>query len=195
MGPVLPIVGVVAAVVGTAVSVVGQMQSAQAQKAAANYQAQVAANNAALAKQQAQETTAAGEQQTAMQQMKTRATVGAIRAAEGASGVDVGSGSNVDVRSSAAELGELDALTIRSNAARQSYGYETGATSFQAQSQLDKATASQAGTAGVFGAAGSLLSGASSVAKEYSAWQQASGQGLAGTPSTPVVPGGNSVLF
>lgn len=196
MGPVLPVVAVVAAVAGTALSVAGQIQQGKANEAASNYQAQVAANNAQLAKQQAQETNAAGEQQTAIQQMKTRATVGAIRAAEGASGVDVNTGSNVDVRSSAAELGQLDALTIRSNAARQAYGYETGATSFQAQSQLDRATASQAGTAGFFGAAGSLLSGASSVAKEYSAWQQASGRGLTGgTPSTPVVPGGNSVLF
>lgn len=186
--------------VGTAVSVVGQMQNAAAQQKVANYQAQVAENNALLAKEQAKQTTAAGEAATMQQQMKTRATVGAIRAAQGASGVDVDTGSNVDVRSSAAELGQLDALTIRSNAARQAYGYETGATSQQAQAGLDRAAGAQAGTAGLFGAAGSLLSGASSIASQYTGWKLAAGSGLNSSPISDLGVGhelahSNSVIF
>lgn len=61
--------------------------------------------------------------------------MGAIKAAEAAGNVDVNSGSAVDVQSSAAALGELNAITIRGNAAKEAYGYETQSTSFENQAQ------------------------------------------------------------
>ena len=71
-----------------------------------------------MATQNAQFAGAEGEQQTAAEGAKTKAAVGATLANEGASGIDVDSGSNVDVRESEAKIGMLNALTIRSNAAK-----------------------------------------------------------------------------
>ncbi len=172
-GPaVIPIIAIAATAIGTGVSVAGQMSAASAQSKAANYQAQVAQNQQQIASEQAKQASAAGQQQAYNQGMKTRALVGSIEAAQGASNIDVNTGSAVDTRSSAAELGQLDALTIRSNAARQAYGFETQATSYGAQSGLEKQQAAGAASAGGLAATGSLLSGASSVARQYQGFLQ-----------------------
>lgn len=159
-------------------SAVGSMTSGAANKQAAEYQSQVAQNNAKLAEQNQQWSTEAGEAATAQQQQKTRAEVGGIKAAQAASGVDVNSGSAVDVRSSAAELGELDAMTIRSNATKQAYGYGTQAQGFNQQSTLDQLTAKNSGVAGDIGAGTSLLSGATGAASNYAKWQSAGGSSM-----------------
>lgn len=153
--------------IGTGVQAYGAMSSAEAASANAAYQSQVAANNAKIAKQNANWTMQAGEQQSTTEGMKTRSEVGAIKSAQAANGIDVNSGSAVDVRSSSSELGELNALTLKSNASRQAYGYETQSSDYTAQSQLDASQSSQALDAGMFSAAGSLLGGASSFAGNY----------------------------
>lgn len=121
------IIGVVAAVAGTAVSVVGAEQSASAQRQSAAYQAQVAANNQQMANTFAQQSAQQGEAQAAQVEQKTRAVAGSITAAQAANNIDVNTGSALDVKTGAAETGQLDALTIRSNAARAAYGFQTKA--------------------------------------------------------------------
>lgn len=59
----------------------------------------------------------------------------------------------------AASLGELSALTIRSNAAKESYGYLNQAWSAQAQANLDQSNAQADMMAGLVGGAGDLISG------------------------------------
>lgn len=163
---------------GFVLSAIGGLMGAQAQSANAEYQAQVAQNNAQIAKQNANWTMQAGEEKAQQMGLQTRSEVGSIKAAQAANNVDVNSGSAVDVRSSASELGELNSLTIRSNASREAYGYETQSMNDTAQSQLDSAQASQAMTAGMFDVAGSLLGGASSTVGNYSKGQ---GMGLSGS--------------
>lgn len=173
----LPYIAIGSSIAGGITGAIGAEKSASAQSTALMYQSQVAANNAQIAQQQANLTTASGAQQAATEGLKTRAQVGQIKAAQGASNIDVGTGSAVDVRSSAAELGELNALTIRSNAARQAYGYETNAASYKAESALDVYGAGQAKEAGNVGAITSILGGASSAGSQYGMWKLASGSG------------------
>lgn len=154
-------------VLGSLASVAGTVVGAEAQSANASYQAQVAANNAKIAQQNARWTMQAGEQKANNEGQKTRAEVGSIKAAQAARNIDVNSGSAVDVRSSASELGELNQLTIRSNSSRDAYAYSVQAMNDQAQSTLDENESSQAMTAGMIGAAGSLLGGASSTVGDY----------------------------
>jgi hypothetical protein len=170
-------VGAAAAVIGGGVGAYGAIESSQASSEAANYQAQVSANNAKIASQNAEYATAAGEAQVTQSQLKTADVVGAIKTNEAASGLDVNSGSNVDVQSSAKELGELDALTIRNAAARQAYGYQTQSMSDVASGQLQQAQASQDITAGMFGAGSSILGGVSSAANQYGRYLQLNGGG------------------
>lgn len=141
----------------TAISVLGSVQQGKAAKASANYNAQVQQNNAALATQNATLAGRAGAANAEREQMKARANVGAIKASQAANGVNVNTGSAVDVRSGAAEAGLLNAITVRSNAAKEAYGNQTQATSANAQAQLDRAQGKSAETAGYVNAAGTLL--------------------------------------
>lgn len=153
-----------------AVSAAGAVKSGEANAANLNYQAQVAANNSLIAKQNMDWETQSGEIAATNQEMKTRATVGQTKADQGASGVDVNTGSFVAARAGEAEVGSLDALTIRTDAARKAYGYAVAATSDTAQSQLDKVGADNAATAGDISAGASLLGSASSAFGQYAKW-------------------------
>lgn len=167
MGAALPIIGLGAGIGGGILNAVGSYDSMKAQAANAAYQAQVAANNAAIAKQNEELEVQSGEVQAANQEMKTRSTVGTTLASQGASGVDVNSGSSVAVRSAEAELGMLDALTIRSNEARKAYGYAVAATSDTAESGLLTQESEQASAAAPISALGSFLGSVSSTAGKF----------------------------
>jgi hypothetical protein len=169
MGVPLVLAGLGAA--GTAISAAGSVESGNAAQTAYNYQAQVAANNAKIAQQNAAWDIQAGETAATNKGLQTRAAVGTQKARQGASGIDVNTGSAPDVRAGTEELGMLDALTIRSNAAKQAYGAEVEATSDTAQSQLDTMAGQQAKEAGDINAASGLLTGASTVGGNYVKWQ------------------------
>lgn len=175
-------------VVGGVVGAVGAEEQASATEKASNYQAQVAQNNEQIAKTQAQQTEAAGETAVEQQGLKTKAEVGAIEAGQAASNIDVNQGSAVDVRSSAEALGQLDALTIRSNAERQAYGYETAATSYQGQAGLEQMEASQAPVAGAISAGSSILGGATAAGNQYARYLQSSGSPSGGNNPPALFP-------
>lgn len=141
-------------------SALGQVAAGQAASASAKYNSQVAANNAKIATQNASYAGQEGESKAAQSEANTRATSGAILATQGASGVNVNTGSAPDVRQSQAQVGMLEAMTIRSNAARAAYGYQTQAASDTGQSALDKAQAGYDSTAGFVNAGTSILGGA-----------------------------------
>lgn len=161
-------------VIGGVMSAVGQIQAGNAAKKAGDYNATVQQNNATISKQNATYAGQEGEQNVATEQQKTRQQVSAMLANQAASGVDVNSGSAVDVRASQEEVGMLDASNIRANAARAAYGYQTQAYNFEQQAVLDKEQGKQAKKAAYIGAATSLLGAATSTSK-YSSWQSSKG--------------------
>lgn len=166
------------AAVSAGVGAYGAISSANAASASASYNAQVAAENQQIATQNATLAGQAGEAQAAQQQQKTRAEVGAIKTSQAAGNIDVNSGSALDVQSSAASLGELNAITIRSNAAKEAYGYETQSTSFENQAQLDAAQSSSDMTAGEIGAGSTLLGGLGSAGSSYAKFLTSSSGGF-----------------
>lgn len=151
-------------VAATAVSAIGQIQQSKAASAAAGYNSQVAANNAKVATQNAQYAGAEGNQNVAAAGQKARATEGAILANQGASGVDVNSGSSVDTRESEAKVGMLNELNIRSQAARTAYGYQTQSAADTGQAGLYQSEQSSDQTAGYLNAASTVLGGAGKAA-------------------------------
>jgi hypothetical protein len=169
MGLAMAAVGLI----GAGISAYGAYEQGQATSAAEAYQAQVAANNAVIAEQNARLDIQAGETAATNQGLKTRAQVGTEKAGQGAGGIDPNTGSAVAVRAGTEEIGYLDSMTIRSNAAKSAYGQLVTATSDTAQSRLASAESSQAATAGDIGAAGSLLSGIGTVGGRYAAFQNA----------------------
>lgn len=132
--------------IGTAVSAVGMLSNAAAQSNAAEYNAAVARQNAEIMNQQG---AAAAEAQS----REARAKIGLMSANYAASGVDVGSGSPLDVLAESAAMAKLDNLTTK-------YNYSLKATGYQNSATLDTMNANNAMTSGFLSAAGTALGGA-----------------------------------
>ena len=140
----------------------GDYQAGQAGYQSGMYQAAVAVNNAAIANQMADRETYAGEVSAGMESMRGGAKQGDEKAAMAANGVDVNSGSAVDVAVSQRMQSKYNADTTMNNALLKAYGYRVQAQSDIAQSQLDTMGANNKRAAGRISAFGDLLSGASS---------------------------------
>jgi hypothetical protein len=150
----------------------GASQAADAQAASYNYKAAVASNNAIIAQRNAAAATQAGEQKAQSNDLKTRNLVGTQLVTQAANGLDIGSGTNVNIRQSAEDLGHLDTLTILNNAAKNAAGFKAQGMNFTAESALDTSAAENAKTAGEFSVASSLLGGASSFASKWVGYSQ-----------------------
>lgn len=182
MGVEMAVASAVIGLAGAGVSAYGQMQAGESRSQAASYRAQVAENNREIAERNAQLVMQAGDTAATNLGLKVRAKVGAQKAAQGASGIDVNSGSAADVRAGTEEIGMLDALTVRSNAAKDAYGELVKATSEEANASLSRQEATYAEQAGEIGAAGTLLSGASSVAGSFGRYQNLYGSTASAAP-------------
>jgi len=124
------------------------------------YSAQVARNNATIAQQSATYATEAGNVQAQNESLKNAQIAGQLKASQAANNVDVNSGSALAVQAGQKAAGDLDTQTVLHNALLQAYGYQQQATSYKAQAGQDV-------TAGFEGAAGSLLSNASSLGLKW----------------------------
>lgn len=152
---------------GSTINAYGQLQAAKAKSDTYNFNAGLAEENAEISEQKGAWAAEIGDQDASASQMKTAAKVGSIKANQGASGIEIGTGSNADVVTSAREIGMLDALTIRSNAAREAYGYATEAYNYRMQAGLDEKSAKDAKRAGYIGAGTTLLGSADKGAEYY----------------------------
>lgn len=176
------------AIAGLATSVFGQVKSGKAQKAAgkaqkvaAESEAQLADFNASVADVQADDAIQRGNEEENRFRMGVRGMIGSQRASFAGAGVDVGFGSAVDVQADAAYLGELDALTIKTNAAREAWGYQVQGQDLRKRAEiarkegvyLEKA-GNAAGNAAYVGAGGTLLTGTANLSDRYGWGRKAS---------------------
>lgn len=168
----LAIGSLAASAVGAGVSAMGASTTADANAASYNYKAQVAKNNSIIAQRNADAAIDAGGVQAQVQDLKTRNLVGTQLVTQAASGLDVGSGTAVDLRKSAEDIGHLDTLTILNNAAKNAAGFKAQGMNFEAEAGLDTASAANARTAGKYSIATSLLGGASSFSDKWIGYQQ-----------------------
>ena len=122
----------------TAASTYSQYASLKAQ---GNYQSQIALSNARMAGIQADDAVQRGEKDVLKSQQETKAVGGAQRAALGAQGVAMNSGSALDVQEDTAGRGAMDALMIRNNAWRTAWGYKVQAQQDTTQAAFDKLAA------------------------------------------------------
>ncbi|WP_186425096.1 virion core protein, T7 gp14 family [Cupriavidus metallidurans] len=150
---------------GAAISTVGSYFSAQQQKSALGAQADIADINARTAESTAESALYQGQQQEISQRLKTAQLKSSQRTAMAANGIDLGSGSAVNVLTSTDTMGEIDANTIAANAVRSAFGYRTQATNFQNDALMKRTTAS--GISPITSAASTLLTGAGQVAGSW----------------------------
>lgn len=138
-----------------------------AAKQQADYSAQVARNNDLLAKQYAETERQKGAVAEQNKREETAQRVSIVRAVGAANGLDVNSGTPLDLQADTARMGELDALTIRNNAARNAYGYEVQGINFRNAATLDESRGRYATQAGNLGALSSIIGAASSVSGKW----------------------------
>lgn len=172
---------------GAAASAGGAVLGGQATAESASYQAEVALNNQKIANANARYATAAGLTQAANQSQQGADQVADIKVAQAANGIDVNSGSNLQVQKSARMDNQVNAETTLNNAQLKAYGYRTDASNFGAQAGLDTMEAEQAPIGADIGAAGGLLSGASGVAAK---WPTIFGSGASTAPIVPLTSNG-----
>lgn len=168
----LAIGSLAASAVGGATSAYGAIATGQANGMSADYAAAVARNNAVTAGYNADYALASGSQQEEGQQMKTKATLATQKSAQAANGIDVNSGTAVDVRRSTDELGHLDALTILNNAANKAAGFRAQQSNFTAEAGLDTMKGDTSRMSGYISGMGSLISSASSVGDKWLSYSQ-----------------------
>lgn len=161
-------IGLGISAIGTALSARGQLRAGAAAREAGELEAWRLQYNARIAELQAADAVERGAEAESRFRTSVRGLIGRQRAAFAASGVNLSSGSPADVQADAAELGELDALTIRSNAAREAWGYGVQATDYRLQAEAARRTGRSAQTAGRIGAATTILgTGASLLLSRY----------------------------
>jgi hypothetical protein len=134
--PLVAMMGLSAAgSIGTAYS------QSEALKATGRYQKSIADVNATMADLAGTQTLQAGDIAASRKNLETKGKVGEELAVQGASGVDVGSGSAALTRIGTNLAGGIDELTIRNNAARQAWGYKVQGIQDRFQGQFAQMTA------------------------------------------------------
>lgn len=113
--------------------------------------------NAQIADLQAQDAIERGAVQEKMQRRQTEQVIGSQRTSLAAQGVDVNKGSAMDVQADAAYLGELDALTIKNNAAKEAWGYKVQAQDARFKGKIAKREGEFGAFKTILGSAGELL--------------------------------------
>lgn len=160
-------VSALATVASTVVGMQAQGQQADAAAQQARYSQAVAYKNAQIADTNARDARAAGVAAEEQQRLKTSQLQGRQTAVLAANGVDLASGSPLDILGDTAAMGEQDALNTRGNAERQARGYETQASNFRDDGQLAGMRSANAEEAGQTAQISTLVSGVGSVADKW----------------------------
>lgn len=125
--------GAVAAIVATSAIMTGATAYSQsrAQKAEGAYQSQIYEANARLADLQAEDAISRGDAEAKKHNTQVKKLIGSQRAAFAAQGIDINSGSPLDVQADTAALGAEDEQTIKNNAWREAWGYKVQASDYR----------------------------------------------------------------
>lgn len=149
------------ALIPVAAAVVGGVMQGNAAKAQAGQQALQQRTNALYAQDAAEDAVKRGTYDADLQRVRTAQSIGTQRAAAAGNGGDVNSGTNAQLQADTAALGELDALTIQNNAAREAYGFKVQALTGLSNARQTEANGETAQRSSILGG---IIKGASSYA-------------------------------
>lgn len=136
------------------------------------YDESVANTNAKLAELQGKQALAAGDAEIARREQKSRLQVGAARAVAGASGADIGSASTSRAIQSVEDVSRMDALTIKNNAARTAWGFQTQAILDRSKGQMARLTSKVQSEQTLITGGLKAISGPASIYSDYLRYTQ-----------------------
>lgn len=168
----LPVLSIATSLAGGIFGMMGAQAQAKSQADMYNYQAQIAQRNAEIATQNAQYELQAGEVQAQQAAVKGHSQEQMVRAAFGATGLDVNTGSPEEVQKSQSMVTQEDQALQRSNADRKSYDYKVQQFQDLAQANVDNFAATNALQAGKIAGISSLIGAFGSVANKWSQFNQ-----------------------
>ncbi|MEM6898462.1 MAG: hypothetical protein AAF583_01645 [Pseudomonadota bacterium] len=151
----------IGSVVGGAVTAASTIIGGKASARAAEYNAQVQQNNAIIARQKADQERRKGDVDVVRKQREVAQIVGDQKVAFGAGGIELSTGSPLELLVSTVEQGALDAEIIRFNAETRERDLRFEADNLDSQSELTRASGRSARTGSIFGGLGTLLSNSS----------------------------------
>lgn len=94
--------------------------------------------NRDLAAFQAEDAIRRGDKEAVAKQKQTKQLIGAQKVALAASGVEIDSGSALDIMEDTAAIGASDVMTIKNNAWREAWGYKVQANNLKGQSEFSR---------------------------------------------------------
>jgi hypothetical protein len=148
------------AAAGLAVGAVSSVAGGIASSNAASYQGAVATNNSIIQGQNATAALQAGNNNAFDMSLANAGAAGKLKAGQAANGINVNSGTAVNVQASQREVQQQNVGTSLANTARTAYGYRVGSMSDQAQAQLDSMNSENDLIGGVLGGVGKGASAA-----------------------------------
>lgn len=160
-------VGLASSAGGGVLGAFGSLASGVSNSNMYNYQAGVAKLNQQIDSQNAEFAIQTGNQENQKLGFQEGARIGQEKAAQGASGFDLRSGSGAQVISSQQGLDRTSMAQLRSNTAKTAFNYEEQATVAGGQAGLYKSAASQSLVSGAIGAGSSILGTAGSVSSQW----------------------------
>lgn len=138
-------------------SAYSSIKAGQSAKAAGEYNAQVAENQSKAEEWAGHDAAERGADAAARRREDARRFASSQVAGFGAAGIDVTTGTPLDILAETAGLGETDALMEINNARRESFGHQVNATSYRSQAGIDRYTGAAANRSGWMNAGGTLL--------------------------------------
>ena len=162
---------------------VNQRRQASAAQQQGQYEQTLYNQDASVADAQAADALQRGRIQEQQIGTQTRVLGGAQRAAYAASGVDPNVGSASEVQAENQNLGLLDQLTARNNAAREAWGFGVRATQLRQQGQVAAIAGSNQAQSYRSQSIGTLLGGATQVSSMFGG----SGRNLPYGPSSDAI--------
>lgn len=154
-------IGLALTIGSTVLGAVGAIQQGQARASSNRYKAQVAEMNATLADRRSKDAVRRGQEEEQRKRREMAHIMGEQEVGMASSGVDIGFGSPLNMLVDTSMAGELDALTIRSNAYRESYDHQIDAISERGGARNYRSAADSASAGGYLDAFGTILGGAS----------------------------------
>ncbi len=156
----------VAAVAAAGISAYSAAEQADARKKQFDYQAKVAENNAKIAAKQRSISLQQGKIDAENAMLQKANFMSKQKAVLASNGLDLNSGSAIDLLATTEFLGQQDVNAIQNNAARQAWGYSVNESNIRAEGNLKRwqSARENPGKAAAIAGVSSLLSSASSYA-------------------------------
>lgn len=149
------------ATAAVAVVALGAGMKANASRQAGKNAQNIANFNAEINEIKAQDAIVRGREMETRHRLNTKRLIGAQRASFAASGVivDDPDSTAVNVFADTAELSEMDAMTIRSNAVREAWGFRMGAADDRLRGEIARQEGKQKAMGDLIGGAGTIMMG------------------------------------